>query len=295
MKLTYPMFLATVITVVTPLVVSPQAQANDFDDASLPVYSEFTIDGMTAKVTKGINLLDDPNGSLGAFSDFFYNENVTSIDFNDANARKAVAGKDNSYTFGNESVTFTFDKALGTNRTNVFSHNTWGPSGANGEKNTSNYLGVFNGNSVTIDLASNLNYFGMNWGALSANNTFEFFQVDDSGIETSLGLFNYDSLFKNVNGQTDTSKLPTLAAHQNQYNGYVHFYANEAGSVFNRIKVSQVSTQGGGFETDNYSFRFSEQSFDFEQGTDTAQTPEPGILLGFVGFGGMMLRRRLMA
>ena len=276
-----------------PLTIAPMAQAIDFDSTSLPVYSELTIDGITAKVTKGITLNDDPNGTLGAFSDFYYNEDVVSIDFNDPSARKAVDGKNNAYTFGDESVMFSFDKGLGANRTDVFSHQTWGPSGANGERNTSDYLGVFNGNEVTIDLADNLNYFGINWGALSANNTFEFFQVDAAGDETSLGLFNYDSLFTNANGSTDSSKLPTLASHQNQYNGYVHFYANETTGLFTRIKVSQVSTNGGGFETDNYSFHFSEQSFDFDEGTDTAQTPEPGAMLGLVFLGGMVMRRRL--
>lgn len=293
MKRFYQAFAAVTVATVVPLAAVPMAQAASFDDGSLPVYSEFTIDGITAKVTKGINLSDDPNGSLGAFSDFYYTEGVTTVDFNDPSERQAVAGQDNAYTFGDESVVFGFDKALGNSRTNVFSHQTWGPSGANGERNTSDYLGVFNGNSVTIDLADNLNYFGMNWGALSANNTFEFFQVDESGTETSLGMFNYDKLFKTADGATEVSKLPTLASHQNEYNGYVHFYANETGGLFNRIKVSQVSTSGGGFETDNYSFRFGEDSFDFDAGTDTAKTPEPGIILGLISLGGLMLRRRL--
>ncbi len=293
MKRTYQILLATAVATVVPLAITPIAQANAFDDESLPIYSELTIDGITAKVTKGINLNSNPSGSLGAFSDFYYNDGIVNLDFNDPSSRQTVAGQDNAYTFGNESVVFTFDKGLGTNGTNVFSSNTWGPSGANGEKNTSNYLGVFKGNSVTIDLADNLNYFGMNWGALSPKNTFEFLQVDDAGTETSLGLFNYDSLFASAGGGTDVSKLPTLATHQNEYNGYVHFYANETDGLFNRIKVTQHG--GGGFETDNYSFRFSNQSFDFEEGTDTAQTPEPGALLGLVALSGMVLRRRLIA
>ena len=291
MKRFYQTFIAATVATLTPLAVVPMAQAASFDDASLPVYSEFTIDSITAKVTKGINLNDDASGSLGAFSDFYYTEGVTTIDFNDPNVRQAVAGQDNAYTFGDESVVFNFDKALGTNRTDVFSHSKWGPSGANGEVNTSEYLGVFNGNSVTIDLDSNLNYFGMNWGALSANNTFEFLQVDENGAETSLGLFNYNKIFT-ADGVTETSKLPTLASHQNQYNGYVHFYANEETGLFNRIKVSQVSTRGGGFETDNYSFRYSDSAFDFDGGTDSAKTPEPGIILGLISLGGLMLRRR---
>ncbi len=288
MKSIYQILLAATVTVATPLTVAPLAQANEFDDASLPVFSEFTIDGITAKVTKGINLTDDPNGSLGAFSDFYYNEGIVNIDFNDPSAYKAVAGQDNAYTFGDESMIFTFDKALGTDGTNI-KKDVWAPTGANAERNNSKYLAVFQGNSVTVDLADSLNYFGMNWGALSPENKFEFLQVDDNGVETSLGLFDYNNVF----GSND-SKLPTQASHHNnEYNGYVHFYANEVDGLFNRIKITQAG--GGGFETDNYSFRFSDQSFDFEEGTDSAQTPEPGALLGLAAFGGMLLRRRLMA
>ncbi|MBT9312486.1 PEP-CTERM sorting domain-containing protein [Leptothoe kymatousa TAU-MAC 1615] len=269
-----------------PFAFAPVAQAND--DEVLPIFSEFTIDSITAKVTKGINLTNDANGSLGAYSDFYYNDGTTNIDFNDSSLRKAVEGKSNAFTFGNESVVFNFDKALGQSRTDIKS-DRWAPTGANAEKNTSDYLAVFQGNSVTVDLADSLNYFGMNWGALSSSNKFEFLQVDDSGAETSLGLFDYNNVF----GSSD-SKLPTQAAHQNnEYNGFVHFYANETDGLFNRIKITQEG--GGGFETDNYSFRFSDESFDFEEGTDAAETPEPGALLGLVAMGGMFIRRRLMA
>lgn len=288
MKRSYQILLAASVAFAAPLTLAPIAQANEFDDASLPIFSEFTIDGITAKVTKGINLDDDANGSRGAFSDFYYNEGITNIDFNDSSLRKAVAGRDNAFTFGNESVVFNFDKALGQNRTDIKS-DVWAPTGANAERNTSDYLAVFQGNSVTVDLADSLNYFGMNWGALSSSNKFEFLQVDDSGVETSLGLFDYNNVF----GAND-SKLPTQAAHQNnEYNGFVHFYANETDGLFNRIKITQAG--GGGFETDNYSFRFSDQSFDFEEGKDAAETPEPGALLGLMAIGGMMVRRRLLA
>ena len=285
MKRFYQTSIAAAVATLAPLAVVPMAQAASFDDGSLPVYSEFTIDSITAKVTKGINLNDDPNGSLGAFSDFYYTEGVTTIDFNDPGERQAVAGQDNAYTFGDESMVFTFDKALGVDRTDI-KRDVWAPTGTNAERNTSDYLAVFQGNSVTVDLADNLNYFGMNWGALSPENKFEFLQVDENGVETSLGLFDYNNVF----GSSD-SKLPTRAAHHNnEYNGYVHFYANEENGLFNRIKITQNG--GGGFETDNYSFRVSDKSFNFDEGADTAKTPEPGIILGLISFGGLMLRRR---
>ncbi|MBE9060795.1 PEP-CTERM sorting domain-containing protein [cf. Phormidesmis sp. LEGE 11477] len=277
---------AATVALAAPFVDAPQAQAAAFNDASLPVFSELTIDTITAKVTKGINLTDDSTGSLGAFSDFYYSDGVTTLDFN--SAPQAVAGQENAYTFGDDSMVFTFDKEMGKNGSKVRS-DRWAPSGANGERNESDYLSIFPGNALTIDLENSLNYFGMNWGALSRNNTFEFFQVDDSGSETSLGMFNYDKLFS----QSGDSVLPTLAEHQNEYNGYVHFYANDAGGLFNRIRVSQVDRDGGGFETDNYSFRVSDRSFDFETGQDATDVPEPSVLLGLGAVvAGLAARRR---
>lgn len=281
---------AATVALAVPFITTSAAQAAAFDDASLPVFSELTIDGITAKVTKGINLTDDSTGSLGAFSDFYYSEGVTTIDFN--GTPQAVDGQQNAYTFGDDSMVFTFDKEMGKKGSKV-RNDVWAPSGANGERNTSDYLSVFNGNALTIDLEDSLNYFGMNWGALSRNNTFEFFQVDGAGSETSLGMFNYDKLFS----QSGDSILPTMANHQDEYNGYVHFYANEVGGLFNRIKVSQVSSDGGGFETDNYSFRVSDQSFDFETGGDATEVPEPSALIGLgaVVAGLVASRRKLSA
>ena len=285
MKLSLTLTAAT-ITLISPFVTAPMAQAAAFNNASLPIFSELTIDGITAKVTRGINLEDDSTGSLGAFSDFYYSDGVTTIDFN--SGLQEVEGQKNAYTFGDDSMVFTFDKPIGQRGSKIRS-DKWAPSGANGERNKSDYLSIFNGNSLTIDLDDNLNYFGMNWGALSRNNTFEFFQVDDNGSETSLGMFNYDKLFD----QTGDSVLPTLAKHQNEYNGYVHFYANEVDGLFNRIKVSQVSSNGGGFETDNYSFRVSDTSFDFETGGDATEVPEPSALLGLGAVvAGLAARRR---
>ncbi|MFK8185348.1 MAG: PEP-CTERM sorting domain-containing protein [Phormidesmis sp.] len=283
---------ATTIASITPLVAAPMAQAATPDDSSLKVFSEFTVDSITARVTRGINLNEDPTGSLGAFSDFYYNDGVQTIDFN--SAPEAVEGQQNVYTFGNENVVFSFENGLGGAGTEgekltQIREDGYAPTGANGERNTSEYLSVFNGNALTIDLADNLNYFGVNWGALSENNTFEFFNVDESGSETSLGLFNYATLF----GNGTDSRLPTQVGHQgDEGNGYVHFYASETEGLFNRIKVSEVST-GGGFETDNYSLRFSDQSFDFDSEVDAAKVPEPSALIGLGAIvAGLATRRR---
>ena len=58
------------------------ALANEFDDASLVIFGETTIGGITAKITPGISP-NDSAGTLGAFSEF-YGDNTTTIDFNSA-------------------------------------------------------------------------------------------------------------------------------------------------------------------------------------------------------------------
>lgn len=57
--------------------------------------------------------------------------------------------------------------------------------------------------------------------------------------------------------------------------------------MFDRIVISQFG--GGGFETDNHSFRRGSNAFDFENPTSV---PEPGVVLGLMGVGGLLLRKR---
>ncbi len=48
----------------------------------------------------------------------------------------------------------------------------WAPAKPQGEVNTSNYLLVFQGDKVTIDVEKTLNYSGINWDAISSGNIF---------------------------------------------------------------------------------------------------------------------------
>ena len=245
----------------------------DNDDTSLSIYGEATLGGITAKVTEGINP-GDSAGTLGAFSEF-YGDNTVTIDFNSPGTKIET----NKYTFGDDLITYTFENGLATDSgqgTGVY-NDRWAPAGANGEKNESDYLAVFQGNSVTIDLEKDLNYFGIDWGALSPNNNFSFL---NDGVEVST--FTYSDI---------NPIAPVKAAHQNnEGNGYIHFYADTAESTFNQIIISQSGN--GGFETDNHSFRFGSDAFDFDN--PTQDVPEPTAMVGLVAVGAFLLRRRAM-
>ncbi|NEQ53479.1 MAG: PEP-CTERM sorting domain-containing protein [Leptolyngbya sp. SIO3F4] len=246
------------------------------DYSSLPVYGEATINGITAKVTRGINP-GDTAGTQGAFSEF-YGKNTVTIDFNSP----ATQVGENKYTFGNDKVTYTFEKGMSTRsgKTGVY-NNVWAPAGANGERNKSDYLAVFKGNSVTIDLAEELNYFGIDWGALSPNNDFAFYK---DGVQVSEFTYN------------DVNPIaPVRAAHQrNEGNGYIHFFAEDAAATFNQIVISQSG--GGGFETDNHSFRFGNDGFDFENPDEPSEdVPEPTALVGLIAIGGLLVRRNMFS
>ncbi|MCM1981605.1 PFE-CTERM domain-containing protein [Lyngbya confervoides] len=238
---------------------------------SIPVYGEATKNSITARVTRGINP-EGTNGSQGAFSEFTGNDVVT-VDFNQPAVRVGV----NTYTFGSEDISYTFQNGFSTRSgTGVYS-NRWAPAGAYGEVNQSNYLAVFQGNSVTVNLGQNLNYFGINWGALSSGNDFAFYN-DDQLIAS----FVYE----------DINPIAPVRAtqHNGEGNGYLHFYANDATGVFNKILISQ--SKGGGFESDNHSFRFGESGFNFETGETVPVPYELESALGLMLFGLIWLTHR---
>ena len=225
-------------------------------------------------VTSGIA---GPNGETnqGAYSEFYGLEGTTTVDFNDG-----VLPTDGfaSYSFSN-----------GAPQSSVRA-NRWAPTGANGEKNDSNYLATFQGNDVIIDLEDNLNYFGINWGAAHGGNTYSFYKgdtllqaFDTADIEAAGGFNLYSDLHPG-------SGLGSQGGAQG--NGYVHFYADSEADIFDRIIISQVG--GGGFETDNHSFHVGETRFNgFDP--DTQAVPEPAMMLGLVGAAGMFLRKRQKA
>ncbi len=196
-----------------------------------------------------------PSGvtSQGAYSEYAGLSTVKTVDFNAGSAPATGFAK---YSFQSNN-----------NVSNVRS-DVWAPSGSKGEVNNGNYLAVFEGNNVTIDLASKVRYFGINWGAMSGGNTFSF--------------YNGDSLVKSYSTET-VAPLASIHAQQHggEGNGYAHFSASNTGEMFNRIVISQVG--GGGFESDNHSFNIADP---------TKSVPEPGIMLGLAAIGGSIWSKR---
>jgi hypothetical protein len=211
----------------------------------------------TFKVTTGNAA---PNGATnrGAFSDLTGQAGIMNIDFDNGSVPTTGFAQ---YSFQN-----------GT-KSSVRA-DQWAPTAATGERNKSKYLAVFNGDKVNIKLDSKFNYYGINWGAISANNTFSFYKGNN--------------LVKSIKTQ-DINPLATVtAAHQNgEKNAYVHFYADNASESFDRIEIEQSSTTGGGFESDNHSFHRGSGGF--------AKTPEPASMLGLAavtGAAAWMKRKR---
>jgi hypothetical protein len=199
-------------------------------------------------VTSGKAGLDGAT-NRGAYSDYNGQAGIMNIDFNGGSVPTSGFAQ---YSFQN-----------GT-KSSVRA-DQWAPTALTGERNTSKYLAVFNGDKVNIKLDSKFNYYGINWGAISNNNTFSFYRGNQ--------------LIKSIKTQ-DINPLATVVAnHQNgEKNAYVHFYADNASEVFDRIEVEQSSTDGGGFESDNHSFKRGSNGF--------TKTPEPASMLGLAAVAG---------
>jgi hypothetical protein len=235
-KLTVKLTCATVVGTIATIACAGSAQAFSF------------------KVTQGNTNLGASMNQSGGYSEFHGLNGFMNVDFNDGTAPTTGPVQ---YSFQNSGSSVRDDQ--------------WAATAHTGERNNSKYLAVFNGSDVTINLASKFNYFGINWGAISDNNTFTFYRGN--------------KLVKSFNTQ-DINPLATVTAgHQNnERNAYVHFYADRDSEVFDRIVVSQASTAGGGFESDNHSFRMGSRGFDWETGKE--KTPEPAAMLGLAVVGG---------
>ncbi|MBN3941192.1 MAG: PEP-CTERM sorting domain-containing protein [Nostoc sp.] len=229
---------------------------------SLSAISSFIYAGsaqaISFQVTTGIA---GPNGETdqGAFSEFTQLPGTTTVNFNNGQAPTTGFAK---YSFENNSGSSSV-------RSDV-----WAPAGANGEVNNGKYLAVFNGDQVTIKLASSLNYFGIDWGAISSGNVFSF--------------YNGDNLIKSFTTEDVNPVAPIHASqHGGEGNGYLHFYSDSSNDIFNKIVITQ--TGGGGFESDNHSFHLGTDKF---TGFDPKSVPEPSVTLGMLAVGGMFLRKR---
>lgn len=131
---------------------------------------------------------------------------------------------------------------------------------------------------MTIDLADSLNYFGIDWGAMSSGNDFAFYNGDQL-----VNMFTYD----------DVNPIAPVKAdqHGGEGNGYLHFYANDSSGVFNRIVVS--NSHGGGFESDNHSFQFGNDKFTGDPGNPRPVPYEMGSSIGLLLVGGIVTYRKM--
>ncbi|MBW4568229.1 MAG: PEP-CTERM sorting domain-containing protein [Tolypothrix carrinoi HA7290-LM1] len=200
----------------------------------------------------------------GAFAKEVNDKDYTTYDFN------------NGKVPGNNNVKYSFSK--GSYSTTAYSGQTgiysdmWAPSGAKAEVNTSNYLAVFQGNSVIIENAKNqvFNYFAFDAGALSVGNTLQFLKGGNLVKELTYDMMN--------------ALAPVSASqHGGQMNGVFEFFSEGMNDNFDKIVISQ--TAGGGFESDNHTFRTG-------SGKYSAKVPEPSVALGLLAVGGVFLRKR---
>jgi hypothetical protein len=226
-----------------------------------------------------------PNGETnqGAYTK---DKNAITIDFNNTVDAKGKTVQGTAPTTGFAQYSFSNGNTKGQKQVGA---NDWAPVGPDGEKNDSKYLQVMGGNSVTITLESLAKSFGLDWGAAHPGNTLSFYNGDTliKTFETAnIGQF---ALYSKLHGATapkkgvlaagsaklqDTSKL---GYGYYQGNGYVQFFADNANEYFNKIVISQEAKYGGGFESDNHSFR---------------AVPEPSLALGMLAIGGGMLLRK---
>jgi hypothetical protein len=266
------------------------------------VASANSAEAISFKITRGIANPATGATNQGAYSDFAGTKGTTTIDFNagfgSQGAKSVVAAQDSK---GNALITYNFEKGMGVNsgQSGVYA-DKWAPAGwetdatpesknavdwikdASGKVigesvyNSSKYLAVFSGNMVKINFAKTMNYFGINWGAISGGNTFSFFR---NGQEV-----------RTFTTADVNPVAPIKASWQNggEGSGFLHFYSQGTNDVFDEIRVIQRG--GGGFESDNHSFHAGTGKFDFEK--ELKDVPEPGVVFGLMAVGGLLVAQR---
>lgn len=226
------------------------------------------------------NGISGPNGetNLGAYSDFSKDDGFVTVDFN--NGSMPTSGF----------AQYSFVGGNGSNARVIA--DKWAPTGTDNEVNNSSYLTAFKGTDVVINLDTTLNYFGIDWGSAHDGNTFSFFNGGDL-VQSFVYYDNENKALgdKTTNVKSALASLGNVGSLSNQYNGYFHFYSEGNADVFDKIVISQVG--GGGFETDNHSFHAGTSGFDFESG-ESESVPEPGIALGMLVIGGVLVGKRYL-
>jgi hypothetical protein len=220
---------------------------------------------ITFSLTSGITR---SNGATeGAFSSFYNDPNTRTIDFNDGTVPTTGFA---TYSFANDQA--GWQPTSEASKSSVTS-DKWAPANPAGTDNTSTYLEVFTGDAVTITLQQTLNAFGIDWGAISQDNTFSFYNGDKLVQQ-----------FTSADVEPVAEKYGVKNAKQGQWNGYLEFYSESSNDNFNKIVISQGSIAGGGFESDNHSFHIGTGKY--------IATPEPSAALGMLAIGGIVFLRK---
>ncbi len=198
---------------------------------------------LSASLVKATTITYEAPGAVSASSAV---GSTTQVDFN--NLSTGQQGYD--YTYNDVSgitVKANYDTV------NVYNYPGGSTAGANNSQFISQFKnGAPDGNNVTVttlsftNVANNnsvgINYFGMFWSSLDNGNQLQFY--NGNTLINTLNITNVPALLGN-----NTSYI---GGPYNQYGAFFNFYADDNLS-FTKIVFTQ--TTGGGFETDNHTFR----------------------------------------
>ncbi|NJL44817.1 MAG: PEP-CTERM sorting domain-containing protein [Leptolyngbyaceae cyanobacterium SM2_3_12] len=220
----------------------------------------------------------------GAFSIYSRDQDFNTVTFNQGDF--TVVNSQNQ-TVNDAGIRYSF---VGSSTSNArILKNQWAPTFETPRDNTSNYLTAFKGTNVQIDLDNTHNYFGINWGSAHDGNEFSFYNGDD--LVHRFVYYNDNRTFAEADKTTNvaaTLKAYGTIGNGNEYNAYFNFFADSSADLFNKILISQ--TGGGGFETDNHSFKAGNSGFH----ESPESVPEPGMALSLLMVGGALVAKRRM-
>jgi hypothetical protein len=220
----------------------------------------------------------------GAYSTYAWTEGFNTVNFNNNNF--AVVDSKNQ-AVSTPGITYSY---IGKNTNNArIVKDVWAPTYAAPRDNKSNYLTSFSGTDVKIALDKTHNYFGINWGSAHDGNEFSFYN-DDSLVQKFVYYGDNRTFAADKKTTNVASALKTYGVKGNgdQYNAYFNFFADSSDDVFNKIVISQKG--GGGFETDNHTFKAGTKGFH-----EAESVPEPAMALSLLVVGGAMVAKRRAA
>lgn len=182
--------------------------------------------------------------------------NYTYTDVSGVNVRASYDSID-VYNYGVGSVT-----AGASNTKFISQFKSGSPDGVLVTTTTLTFTNTANNSSVGI------NYFGLFWSSLDTGNQLQFY--NGTTLLNTLNVTNVPTLLNN-------NALYKTSPYTGEYSAFFNFYA-DTGNPFTKIVFTQ--TTGGGFESDNHTFRIP--SALVQTGTPVTggiTVPEPSFLL----------------